>query len=75
VYRPTSLKEFNGTVVAEWLNVSEASMRRRIWTGAHTELIRDGFAWVGVSAQYAGVEGGGTILGIVDLPLKTVDSS
>src|SRR2546428_7474044 len=29
------------------------------WTDAHTELIRDGFAWMGVSAQYAGVEGGG----------------
>jgi len=50
-------------------------MRRRGWTGAHTELIRDGCAGVGVSAQHAGVEGGSTILGTVNLPLKTVDSS
>ena len=50
-------------------------MRRRILDGCAPELIRDGCAWVGVSAQHAGVEGGGTILGIVDLPLKTVDSS
>ncbi len=73
VHRPTSPKEFNGTVVVEWLNVSGGLDASPDWTDAHTELIRDGFAWMGVSAQYAGVEGGGTILGIVDLPLKTVD--
>ena len=33
------------------------------WIMAHTELIRDGFAWVGVSAQFVGVEGGGSIVG------------
>ena len=73
VYRPTSPKEFNGTVVVEWLNVSGGLDASPDWTGAHTELIRDGFAWMGVSAQYAGVEGGGALLPIVDLPLKTVD--
>jgi len=73
VYRPTSPKGFNGTVVVEWLNVSGGLDTSPDWTDAHAELIRDGFAWMGVSAQYAGVEGGGTILGILDLPLKTVD--
>ncbi len=43
------------------------------WLGAHTELIRDGFAWVGVSAQYAGVETGSSLVGLPPRPLKTVD--
>jgi hypothetical protein len=73
VYRPTSPKRFNGTVVVEWLNVSGGLDAAPDWTAAHTELIRDGFAWVGVSAQYVGVEGGSPLLGIVSQPLKKVD--
>ena len=73
VYRPTSRKKFNGTVIVEWLNVSGGLDASPDWTSAHTELIRDGFAWMGVSAQYAGVEGGGGIINIVSLPLKTVN--
>ena len=73
VYRPSSRKKFNGTVVVEWLNVSGGLDAAPDWTAAHTELIRDGFAWVGVSAQFTGVEGGGGLLGIVDLPLKKVN--
>jgi Alpha/beta hydrolase domain len=73
VYRPASKRKFNGTVVVEWLNVSGGLDTAPDWIGAHTELIRDGFAWVGVSAQFTGVEGGGAFLPIVDLPLKTVD--
>src|SRR2546427_1972202 len=73
VDRPASAKGFNGTVIVEWLNVSGGLDASPDWTGAHTELIRDGFAWMGVSAQYAGVEGGGALLPIVNLPLKTVD--
>ena len=44
MYRPTSPKEFNGTVVVEWLNVSGGLDASPDWTGAHTELNRDGFA-------------------------------
>ena len=73
VNRPTRREKFNGTVVVEWLNVSGGLDASPDWTSAHTELIRDGFAWVGVSAQYAGVEGGGGLLPIVDLPLKKVN--
>jgi hypothetical protein len=72
VYRPTSPKKFNGTVLVEWLNVSGGLDAAPDWLGAHTELIREGFAWVGVSAQYVGVEGGPS-LGIANLPLKLVN--
>ncbi len=55
VYRPTDPSMFNGTVVVEWLNVSGGTDDSPDWTLAHNELIREGFAWVGVSAQQVGV--------------------
>jgi hypothetical protein len=55
VYRPIDPKKFNGTVVVEWLNVSGGLDADPDWTQTHNELIRAGFAWVGVSAQAQGV--------------------
>ena len=55
VYRPINPKKFNGTVVVEWLNVSGGTDDSPDWTLSHNELIRDGFAWVGISAQQVGV--------------------
>jgi hypothetical protein len=55
VYRPIDPTKFNGTVVVEWLNVSGGVDAGPDWTLAHNELIRDGFAWVGVSAQAVGL--------------------
>jgi hypothetical protein len=70
VYRPSDARRFNGTVVVEWLNVSGGVDAGPDWTQGHVELIRDGFAWVGVSAQYVGVEGGRALVGVISLPLK-----
>jgi hypothetical protein len=73
VRRPAERKRFNGTVVVEWLNVSAGLDAGPDWTFAHTMLMREGFAWVGVSAQVAGIEGlGGGLLNL-DLSLKTVN--
>ena len=55
VYRPTDAKKFNGTVVVEWLNVSGGLDAGPDWVMTHTELVRSGYAWVGVSAQAAGL--------------------
>ena len=55
VYRPADPARFNGTVVVEWLNVSAGLDAAPDWLFSHDELIRDGFAWVGVSAQATGV--------------------
>jgi hypothetical protein len=55
VIRPIDPTKFNGTVVVEWLNVSAGSDEAPDWTMAHNELIRSGYAWVGVSAQAVGV--------------------
>src|SRR5262245_49238116 len=57
VYRPTNPKTFSGTVIVEWLNVSGGVDANPDWTQTHVEIIRQGAAWVGVSAQFVGVEG------------------
>ena len=55
VFRPRNPNKFNGTVIVEWLNVSGGLDDAPDWVLTHNELIRDGFAWVGVSAQAVGV--------------------
>jgi hypothetical protein len=57
VRRPSRAR-FNGTVVVEWLNVSGGFDAAPDWIATHTLLMREGFAWVGVSAQYVGINGG-----------------
>src|SRR5262249_4274124 len=73
VRRPSDARKFNGPAVVEWLNVTVGQDAAGDWTFAHTELVRDGFAWVGVSVQYAGVEGGGGLVGGAGQPLKAVN--
>jgi hypothetical protein len=58
VRRPATRARFDGTVLVEWLNVSAGFDGTPDWTWPHTMLLRDGWAWVGVSAQYVGVSGG-----------------
>ena len=58
VNRPIDPKKFNGTVVVEWLNVSGGLDAAPDWIARAHEIIRDGCAWVGVSAQNVGVEAG-----------------
>ena len=57
VERPASPRRFNGTVVVEWLNVSADAEIPPDLLYTHRELLRDGFAWVGVSAQRLGITG------------------
>jgi hypothetical protein len=58
VRRPAEADAFNGTVVVEWLNVSGGVDAAPDYTYLAEELVRGGYAWVGVSAQRIGVEGG-----------------
>ncbi|MFD0686079.1 alpha/beta hydrolase domain-containing protein [Actinomadura fibrosa] len=58
VRRPSDPAKFNGTVVVEWLNVSgQLDLSPDYWF-ERDELLRRGYAWVGVSAQAVGVNGG-----------------
>jgi hypothetical protein len=58
VRRPGAAADFNGTVVVEWLNVSADFDADPDFAYLADELLRGGYAWVGVSAQYIGIEGG-----------------
>ncbi len=69
VQRPANDADFNGTVVVEWFNVTGGLDAAPDWVPMHTELMRGGYAWVGVSAQSVGIEGGGPI----SIPLKVID--
>ncbi|AEG43830.1 alpha/beta hydrolase domain-containing protein [Isoptericola variabilis] len=55
VRRPVDPAAFNGTVIAEWYNVSNQWDQEVDWFQTHEHLVRNGYAWVGVSAQRAGV--------------------
>ncbi len=54
---PRDPSAFNGTVVVEWLNVSAGSDTDPDWAYAAAEFNRSGYAYVGVSAQQAGING------------------
>jgi hypothetical protein len=66
VDRPIDARDFNGTVVVEWFNVSGGADGAPAWLHMHAELIRRGYAWVGVSAQEVGLTTG-------PLATKTLD--
>jgi hypothetical protein len=61
VRRPADGTEFSGTIVVEWMNVSGGIDAPPIWMMEHTHLVRRRHAWVGVTAQRAGIEGGGLV--------------
>lgn len=71
VLTPSDPSRFDGTVVVEWLNVSGGIDAPAVWFMAHREIVRAGHAYVAVSAQSVGVQGGAS-LGM-DMSLKTLD--
>ena len=74
VVRPEEPAKFNGTVVVEWLNVSAGTDVTPDWSYTHRELIRQGYAYVAVSAQKVGIDGGGMVIAIPGMmPLKKAD--
>jgi hypothetical protein len=80
VRRPQSAEDFSGVVLVEWMNVSGGVDADPEFTTLREEIVRQGHAWVGVSAQMIGVEGGPVAVA-VDVPgseaagqgLKTID--
>ncbi|WIX92383.1 alpha/beta hydrolase domain-containing protein [Amycolatopsis sp. DG1A-15b] len=58
VRRPVSPRKFNGTAVVEWYNVTNTFDYEVVWSRSFRHLLDAGYAWVGVSAQAAGVHSG-----------------
>jgi hypothetical protein len=63
VRRPSDPARFNGTVLVEWFNVSGGLEADPDWAYLNPELVRQGYAYVGVSAQAFGINGGKALLG------------
>jgi hypothetical protein len=54
VRRPARQRDFNGTVIVEWNNVTAQHDQTPDWFWARPMVVREGFAYVIVSAQQAG---------------------
>jgi alpha/beta hydrolase family protein len=55
VRRPSRQTRFNGVVFVEWFNVTNQYDTDVLWLYQKEFLIREGYAWVGVSAQNVGL--------------------
>jgi len=64
VRMPSDPTRFSGTVAVEWHNVSGGLDAGPDWSLLHRDLIARGHGWVGVSAQKAGIDGGGFVEGM-----------
>jgi hypothetical protein len=62
VVRPRDPRKFNGTVFDEWLNVSAGSDVAADYSSAGAYMVSHGYAWVGVSAQQTGIQGGDAVV-------------
>jgi Alpha/beta hydrolase domain len=52
---PTNPLKFNGTVVVEWLNDTTGGDQDPVWSEIYNEVLSQGYAYVGVTAQTAGM--------------------
>jgi hypothetical protein len=64
IYCPSDPARANGTVIVEWLNVTGGLDIPAIWMPTQRHLLREGYTWVGVSAQAVSVHGGGMMPGL-----------
>lgn len=72
VRRPADAADANGIVLVEWLNVSAGRDSDADFGILHPELLREGYAYVGVSAQATGVSGGPTRLEVPGVPPEAI---
>ncbi len=56
VRRPQDPARFNGMVLVEWMNTSLGLEVDGVWMATRDELLREGYAWVGVSAESPGIQ-------------------
>jgi hypothetical protein len=55
--RPSNANKFNGTLLVEWLNVSAGSDGAPDFSFLNRQIVREGYAWAGVSVQKVGLDG------------------
>jgi hypothetical protein len=57
VRRPIAQRNFNGVVLLEWQNVTAGYDLDAHWGASWRHYVRNGYVWVGISAQRVGVHG------------------
>jgi hypothetical protein len=55
IRRPLRAEDFNGVVIVEWLNVTALTEGGADYSQMEDEILRGGYAWVGVGAQAVGI--------------------
>lgn len=55
VRKPANPSRFNGVVVVEWVNVTSGYNLDALWQSSANSFMRQGYAYVGVSAQSVGI--------------------
>src|SRR4051794_15803173 len=55
VRRPVNPARFNGTLVMEWYNVTDAHDNDFDWHRYFPQILRDGYAFAAISVQFAGI--------------------
>ncbi len=71
---PADPAKFNGSVILEWFNVSGGADGDPGFMYTSQEILREGYAWIGVSAQQVGIQGGGfAMMGDLVQPLVKWD--
>jgi hypothetical protein len=60
VRRPISSNDFNGTVIMDWLNVTSGYNLDFMWLSSYAHILREGYAYVGVSVQQVGIHRAGS---------------
>ncbi|WCO68058.1 alpha/beta hydrolase domain-containing protein [Iamia majanohamensis] len=65
----------SGTVVVEWLNVSSGADAAPVFGFAGPEVVRAGHAWVGVSAQWAGVVSAPALVDVGGVALQALQDA
>lgn len=55
VRRPAAAEDFSGVTAVEWLNVTRGYDIEALWLLSSDEILREGHAYVGVSAQRASI--------------------
>ena len=76
VRRPADPATANGIIAVEWFNVSGGQDADPDFGSLYPTLLSEGTTWVGVSAQFGGVQGPGLSLpipGVSPTPLKAAD--
>lgn len=56
VRRPLDAQAFNGIVIVEWINVTGGPDKDIDWWQSGAHFVRNGYAFVGVSAQQMGID-------------------